>query len=90
MTKTIPYPLTGALGLSPVAGAVSDGEAGQVHVHPLEGWLITGELQQEAICEECEDDEWCSWYLAKSTIPEDNGWLPEPLRFIPHDEWMEG
>lgn len=88
MASSITYPLTIAIGLSPVAGARYEGEEGQVYVHTLEGWLITGELHQEVVCEACEDYEWCSWYLAKSNIPEDRGWLPEPLLFLPDDGWM--
>lgn len=50
-----------------------------MHVQTLEGWLITGELHQEAVCEEFQDYEACSWYLAAHMIPEDTGWLPESL-----------
>ena len=87
MTR-ITYPLTLALDLSPVRGARYEGAEGYVHVHTLEGWLITGELRKKAICEECEDYEWCSWYLVKSKIPEDSGWIPEPLVFILDDGWI--
>ena len=89
MTRsTITYPLTFALELSPVRGALYKGIEGQVHVHTLEGWLVTGELDHETICEECQDYEWCSWYLAHRKIPEDSGWIPEPLALIPDDGWI--
>jgi len=88
MTNRITYPLSVALDLSPVGGALYEGEAGQVHVHTLEGWLITGVLHNEAICEECEDYEWCSWYLAAHKIPEGTGWLPESLLFVPDEGWL--
>jgi len=42
----------------------------------------------EAICEEGEDYEWCSWYLATRDIPEDRDWRPELLRFIPEEGWI--
>ena len=88
MTSKITYPLTVALDLSPVGGALYESGEGQVHVHTLEGWLVTGELDQQTMCEECEDYEWCSWYLSSRSIPEDRGWLPEPLAFLPDDGWM--
>lgn len=88
MTRKITYPLLFALDLSPVAGALYKGEEGQVHVHTLEGWLITGELDQKALCEECEDYEWCSWYLASRQIPEDRGWQPEPFALLPDEGWI--
>ena len=50
-------------------------------------WLITGELSQETVCEELQDYEECSWYLANRKIPEDTGWIPEPLALIPDDGW---
>lgn len=88
MTRKITYPLLFALDLSPVAGALYEGEEGQVHVHTLEGWLITGVLHNEAICEECEEYEWCSWYLASRQIPEDRGWQPEPFALLPDEGWI--
>ncbi len=88
MTDKITYPLTVALDLSPVKGALYEGEEGQVHIHTLEGWLITGELHQEAICEECDDYEWCSWYLLVHKVPEDYDWCPEPLCLIPDEGWI--
>jgi len=88
MTNRITYPLTVALYLSPVRGALYAGEEGQVHIHTLEGWLVTGELGQEAICEECEDYEWCSYYLAAHKISEDTGWIPELLAFVPDEGWL--
>ena len=85
MASRITYPLTFALDLSPVGGALYKGEEGYLHVHTQEGWLITGELCQQTMREECEDYEWCSWYLVSHRIPEDSGWQPEPLLLI-HNE----
>ena len=86
MANKITYPLTFALALSPSAGAVYEGVKGRLTIHTLEGWFITVELHQESVCEEFQDYEDCSWYLARNRIPEDKGWIPEPLTFVPEEE----
>ena len=60
MTRTITYPLRFAISLSLSGGALYVGDEGHLAVQTLEGWLITGELHQEEVCEECEDYEGCS------------------------------
>lgn len=88
MANKITYPLTFAIALSPSASAMYEGREGHLRIHTLEGWLITIELHQESVCEEFQDYEDCSWYLAKHRIPEDTGWIPEPLAFIFDDGWI--
>ena len=83
IVNKITYPLKFALALSPSAGALYKGREGHLAVQTLEGWLITIELHQESVCEEFQDYEECSWYLAKNMIPEDIGWIPEPLALFP-------
>ena len=63
MTR-ITYPLKFAIALSPSAGALYEGREGHLTVQTLEGWHVTGELDQEPVCEELQDYEECSWYLA--------------------------
>jgi hypothetical protein len=88
MTTTITYPLRFAISLSPSAGAVYTGNEGHLTVQTLEGWLITGELHQQHVCEEFQEYEDCSWYLAAHKIPEDTGWIPEPLALVPDEGWL--
>ena len=88
MTMTITYPLRFALSLSPTASALYSGVEGHLVVQTLEGWLMTGELHQEAVCKEFQDYEACSWYLASHQIPEGSGWLPEPLALVPDEGWL--
>lgn len=86
MTRTITYPLKFALELSSSAGALYQGAEGHLTVQTLEGWLVTGELHDETTCEEYQEYEECSWYLATRKIPEDTGWIPEPLAFLFSDK----
>jgi len=88
MTRTITYPLRFAISLSPSAGALYEGDEGHLTVQTLDGWLVTGEFHRQAVCEELQDYEECSWYLASSQIPEDTGWWPEPLALVPDDGWI--
>ena len=85
MANKITYPLTFAIALSPCASAVYEGVEGRLTIHTLEGWLLTVELHQESVCEEFQDYEDCSWYLARNRIPEDTGWIPESLALFPDD-----
>jgi len=88
MTRTtITYPLRFAISLSLSAGALYKGREGHLTVQTLEGWFVTGELHQETVCEELQYYEECSWYLATRKIPEDNGWIPEPLALLPDKGW---
>ena len=86
--RRITYPLRFAIALSPSAGALYRGDEGSLTVQTLEGWMVTGELDQEPVCEELQDYEECSWYLASRRIPEDTGWWPELLAFVPDDGWI--
>ena len=87
MTRTITYPLRFAISLSLSAGALYKGDEGHLTVQTLDGWLITGELYQQFVCEEFQEYEDCSWYLASRQIPEDNGWIPEPLALVSDEGW---
>jgi len=89
MTRTITYPLRFAISLSSSAGALYRGEEGSLAVQTLEGWLVSGELHLVAVCEEFNEYEECSWYLAAHKIPEDTGWLPEPPALVPDEGWRE-
>ena len=84
----ITYPLKFAISLSPSAGALYKGMEGRLSVQTLEGWYVTGELYEEVVCEEFQDYEDCSWYLAHNKIPEETGWTPEPLALLPDDGWL--
>ncbi len=88
MPNTITYPLKVALSLSSSAGAMYTGGEGFLTLQTIEGWLVTGELYQETVCEEFEDYEECSCYLARRKIPEQSGWIPEPLALIPNEGWI--
>ena len=88
MTRTtITYPLRLAISLSLSAGALYKGDEGHLTVQTLDGWVVTGELHQETVCEELQDYEECSWYLATRKIPEDSGWIPEPLALVSDEGW---
>jgi len=82
MTRTITYPLRFAISLSLSAGALYKGDEGHLTVQTLDEWLITGELYQQFVCDELQDYEECSWYLATRSIPEDSRWIPEPLALV--------
>ena len=88
MTRTtITYPLRFAISLSQSAGALYKGNEGHLTVQTLDGWLVTGELSQETVCEEFSQYEECSWYLAINKVTEDTGWIPEPLTLVPDEGW---
>jgi len=89
MTRTITYPLRLAISLSPSAGALYKGDEGYLTVQTLDGWFVTGELHQQGVCEEFSQYEECSWYLASNKIPEETGWIPEPLVLVPDEGWKE-
>ena len=87
MTRTtITYPLRFAISLSPSAGALYEGDEGHLTVQTLDGWVVTGELHQEMVCEEFSQYEECSWYLATRKVTEDTGWIPEPLALVSDEE----
>lgn len=85
MTRRITFPLRFAIFLSQSAGALYRGIEGHLTIQTLEGWLITGELHHESICEEYQEYEEYSWYLASRKIVEDRRWIPEPLAFVSDD-----
>jgi len=87
MTRKITYPLKFAVSLSSSAGALYRGAEGHLTVQTLEGWLVTGEIYQETVCEEFQEYEECSWYLTSNKISEATGWLPEPLALVPDEGW---
>ena len=87
MTR-ITYPLRFAISLSSSAGALYTGREGHLMVQTLEGWHVTGELDQQTVCDEFQDYEECSLYLASRKIPEDTGWILEPLALVPDERWI--
>ena len=86
--RRITYPLKFAIALSSGAGALYKGKEGHLTVQTLEGWHVTGELDQQTVCEEFQDYEECSWYLASKKVPEDVGWVPEPLALVSDKGWL--